>query len=47
MYSGEYSEYGEALGAEEEEEEIPKMKLRTFGASKKADTGKKTKTENL
>ena len=45
MYGGEYSEYGEALGSEEEEEP-PKMKLRTFGASKKADTGKKTKTES-
>ena len=48
MYGGEYSEYGEALGSDEEEEEAPsKMKLRTFGAAKaKTESGKKVKTES-
>lgn len=48
MYGGEYSEYGEALGSDEEEEEAPsKMKLRTFGMAKKTDEkGKKVKTES-
>ena len=33
IYGGEYSEYGDALGSEEEEEEqAPKMKLRTFSS---------------
>ncbi len=46
MYGGEYSEYGEDLGAGEEEEP-PKMKLRTFGKTKKeGETEKKTKTES-
>ena len=45
IYGGEYSEYGEVLGSDEEEEP-PKMKLSTFGKTKKADTEKKTKTES-
>ena len=40
LYGGEYSEYGEDLGAEEEEP-APKKKLKTF-----ADTGKEEAAEN-
>lgn len=46
LYGGEYSEYGEALGSDEEEEPAPKMKLRTFAEHKQPEKAKKLKTEN-
>lgn len=47
IYGGEYSEYGDALGSDEEEEEQkPKMKLRTFSSTKQPDENKKVKTES-
>ena len=45
LYGGEYSEYGEDLGSEEEEER-PEMKLRTFTSKAVAAPDKKIKTES-
>ncbi len=45
LYGGEYSEYGEDLGSEEEEEQ-PKMKLRTFASKNETADNKKIKTES-
>ncbi len=42
LYGGEYSEYGDALGSEEE---MPGMSLKTFGRKEEAKTEKKTVTE--
>lgn len=44
LYGGEYSEYGDALGSDEEDE-LPGIDLKTFGKKTDENEGRKTVTE--